>query len=288
MKTSTPTFHLAEWFGEERAIEMIASAGFDAFDYSIYSMCRFNWKENAPIIIEEHPLYKSDYVKHVRHLKQVAHDEGIRCNQTHAPFPLFNPFIESLMKKSIEVTAEIGGEIVIIHPDKSFGIEGNIEAYNKLLPFAKEHGVKIATENMFDWREELGHAVPKACGTVESFTAHLNAIKDPYFVACLDLGHAEMMKDGTCAVDLIKAIGNRLKALHIHDNDKTHDNHQIPFSMSIDYKPIVKALKEVGYNGYFTLEADSYTGALGKENAVKSQIDLKKSLDKLIELYENV
>ena len=37
-----------------------------------------------------------------------------------------------------------------------------------------------------------------------------------------------------------------------------HDSHQIPFSMNIDFTAVVNALKETGYKGYFTLEADAY------------------------------
>ena len=33
-------------------------------------------------------------------------------------------------------------------------------------------------------------------------------------------------------------------------------NHQIPFSMSIDYPPIVAALKEIGYDGPLTIERE--------------------------------
>ena len=57
---------------------------------------------------------------------------------------------------------------------------------------------------------------------------------------------------------MIRALGHRLQALHIHDNDRWHDSHQIPFSMSIDFAPIAAALKEIGYKGWFTLEADYY------------------------------
>mgnify|MGYP002513530294 CR=1 FL=1 len=54
-----------------------------------------------------------------------------------------------------------------------------------------------------------------------------------------------MRGSGTSAVAMIQALGSRLQALHIHDNDKHHDSHQIPFSMNIDFVPIVKALKQI-------------------------------------------
>lgn len=65
-----------------------------------------------------------------------------------------------------------------------------------------------------------------------------------------------MKGSDTTAVEMIEALDYRLQALHIHDNDRWHDSHQIPFSMVIDFEPIVKALKRINYKGYFTLEAN--------------------------------
>jgi sugar phosphate isomerase/epimerase len=61
----------------------------------------------------------------------------------------------------------------------------------------------------------------------------------------------------TTAPEMIRALGNRLQALHIHDNDRWHDSHEIPFSMNIDWESTVKALVDVDYKGYFTLECCS-------------------------------
>ena len=58
---------------------------------------------------------------------------------------------------------------------------------------------------------------------------------DPSFVACLDLGHAEMKGAGSGAAAMIRALGPKLEALHIHDNDKIHDSHQLPFSMKATF-----------------------------------------------------
>lgn len=76
--------------------------------------------------------------------------------------------------------------------------------YNQLLPFAKDYGVKIATENMWNWNVQKDEAKFASCSNPESFNAHLDAINDPYFVACLDLGHAEMRGLDTSAVEMIE------------------------------------------------------------------------------------
>ena len=114
----------------------------------------------------------------------------------------------------------------------------------------------------------------------------MDAVNDDFFVACLDIGHAEMKGSETTAVEMIKALGSRLQALHIHDNDKLHDSHQIPFSMSIDFEEIVRALNEVKYNGYFTLEANKYVLDYTKENVFDAVKNLAKSVKKLSYMYE--
>ena len=119
--------------------------------------------------------------------------------------------------------------------------------YFELLPFAKEHGVKIATENMYDWDSSLNHSVFAACATCEGYLEMLKAVDDEDFVACLDIGHAEMEGSGDGAANMVRALGSKLQALHIHDNDCLHDNHQLPFTMNIDFAPIVQALKDMGF-----------------------------------------
>ncbi len=285
MKISTEIASAAKLIGEESAIELYAKAGFDAWDFSMFDMCRYDWK-NRCAIRTGHPLAGPDYLSYARKLKEIGLHNGIVCNQSHAPFPVYCPEILSYMKRAIECTAEAGGTICIIHPDNYSSAEKNAEMYLELLPFAKECGVKIATENMWDWDKEKDQASFSACATPEDFNAHLDAVNDPCFVACLDLGHAEMRGLGTTAVEMIHALGSRLQALHIHDNDQWHDSHQIPFSMQMDFEAIVKALKEIGYSGYFTLEADQYLSAYDREHVFEGMCKMKEAAGKLAEMFE--
>lgn len=284
MKISTEIDSIALHIGEEKAVELVAKAGFDAWDFSMFQMCQ---NKNGTLVPTKHPTAQSDYLVFARKLKQIGFDNGIVCNQSHAPFPSSLKNIDHL-KRAIECTAEAGGEICIIHPMNNGTPAENAEMYFELLPFAKEHNVRIATENMWNWSKFFRHSKFAACATPKSFNEHLDAVNDEYFVACLDIGHAEMKGSKTNAEKMIRALGNRLEALHIHDNDKLHDSHQIPFSMNIDFLPIVKALKDIGYDGYFTLEASSYLENMPKENLMNGINDLKNSARKLADMYENL
>ena len=285
MKTSTEIASAALHVGEEKAIEYIAKAGFDAWDFSMFHIFPYDWSRGE-FSSSDHPLAGRDYLAVSRKLKQVGLNSGIVCNQSHAPFPTAGRNFSDFLKRAIECTAEAGGQICVIHPDNHKSPEENAEIYLGLLPFAKECGVKIAAENMWNWDSEKDESCFAACATPESFCVHLNAVSDDNFVACLDIGHAEMRGSGTSAVGMIEALGDKLQALHIHDNDKWHDSHQIPFSMDIDFEPVVRALKNIGYSGYFTLEADYFLPKYTGENVFDGILELSKSARRLADMFE--
>lgn len=287
MKISTEIGSIARITGMEKAVELCAKAGFDAWDFSLTDMCKFDWSTRLPLE-NNHPLAGKDYLKFARQLKQIGLDNGIHCNQSHAPFPVFVPIVRDALKRAIECTAEAGGEICVIHPDNDKTPEENGEMYAEILPFAKSCGVKIATENMWNWDKEKDESTFAACATGEDFKKHIDVLNDDYFVACVDLGHAEMRGSGDGAVNMIKTLGHRVQALHIHDNDRWHDSHQIPMSMDVDFDGIIKALKEIGYSGYFTLEANGYMKAYNEDNVFEGVVKLKESARKLAEMFEQL
>ena len=284
LKISTEIGSASKIIGEEKAVELVAKAGFDAWDFSMFAMCKYDWASQK-LFENNHPLAGNDYLAFARRLRQIGLDNGIHCNQSHAPFPTSCGPIRSYMKRAIECTAEAGGKICIIHPDNRKSAEENSEMYLELIPFAKEHGVKIATENMWCWDDEKDQSCAAACSSPESFCSHIDVVGSEWLVACLDIGHAEMRGSDTSAPEMIKALGSRLHALHIHDNDKWHDSHQIPFSMDIDFDAVVRALRDIDYKGYLTLEADRYLSAYTPENIADGINKLAESAKKLSVMY---
>jgi sugar phosphate isomerase/epimerase len=284
MRISTEINSIAKIIGAERAIESLGKVGFDAWDFSMFQMCQRDRATNT-VIPTDHPLSSANYLAYARKLKQIGLDNGIICNQSHAPFPTSAIGIMPYLKRAIECTAEAGGKICIIHPANNKSAEENAEMYFELLPFAKECGVKIATENMWNWNKETDESCFAACATSESFLAHINAVNDDFLIACLDIGHAEMRPSGSGMVPMIHALGKHLQALHIHDNDLKHDDHALPFTMSIDFVAMIQALKEINYQGDLTLEADH----VSRYDAANVQIgitELYEVAKRLKEMFE--
>ena len=285
MKISSEIFAIAEIVGEQQALVSMGKAGFDAWDFSMFDMCQFDWNRQCAIPTS-HPLAGKDYLAFARELKKIGLDNGMVCNQSHAPFPTHCPEIRGFYQRAIECTAEAGGQICVIHPDNYSPAEKNAEMYQELLPFAKGCGVKIATENMFNWDSEKDESVFAACASAESFLEHLNAVNDPNLVACLDIGHAEMRGAGGGAVRMIHALGKHVQALHLHDNDRWHDSHQIPFTVGIDFAPIVQALKDIGYQGYFTLEASNCMQGYTNHQVDARVAEMAAAARRLAEMFE--
>lgn len=289
MKTSTEIGSFASIVGEERAVEYVARAGFDGWDFSLFPMCRYYWGGKT-YNETDHPLSGREYLQFARRLKQIGLDNGIVCNQSHAPTPTRYPEALSWMMRAIECTAEAGGSICVIHPDTSKSVQENAEMYLKLIPFAEQCGVTIATENMWSWDKEKDEATVTSCTTAASFCEHIDAVNSDRLVACVDLGHAQMRGCQTSAVELIHALGDRVQALHIHDNDQWHDSHQIPFSMDINFDPIVKALVDIGYSGWFTLEADCHLKGCAPDavfDGVKRMAAATRKLAQMFEQYQS-
>lgn len=287
LKTSTEIRSIANKVGEEKAVELVAAAGFDAWDFSMLAMVKYNWSTNqcSP---SSHPLAGSGAYAFARKLRKIGEDCGIVCNQSHAPYPTYCPEIRATYERCIELTAEAGGEICVIHPDNFKGAEENAEMFFELLPTAKACNVKIAVENMWCWSNETHSASFAACCNPKSFSEHLNVVNDDHFVACLDIGHAELFGLNTSAVEMINALGSHLQSLHIHDNDKKSDCHLIPFSDSIDFNAVAKALKQSGYSGYLTLEAVSHLNKYDEQTALAGVTELAESAKKLAKMIDEV
>lgn len=273
--TSTEITSAKRIVGEERAVEIVAKAGFDAWDFSMLDITN-----------PEHPVRQKDYIKYVKHLKRIGEDNGIHCNQSHAPCPTHKPEIWDLQKLAIECTAEAGGKICVIHPLRNDPYEENANKYRELLPFAKDCGVKIATENMWNWDDVKDQAFEWACSTHKTFKELVEYVNDPYLIACVDVGHAEMRGLNTSCDKLIRALGKHCQALHIHDNDLWHDDHTIPGKGLIDFNKMLDALVDINYDGYFTLEAYRYADGRTKDNLLDAFKELSVAVRKLANNFE--
>lgn len=251
MKLVTMTRTCATRFGDTQAIKMIKDAGFDGYDFSMFEHNQRFWDSDG-------------WQKYAENLRNTADKTGIPCLQMHAPCPTMRTIedvipLEKTFLRAIDIAEILGCKMLVVHPGSFLSAQENKKyIYDKILPRAKEKGVNIAAENMFKWKDATEtETVPSACGTAKDFIEHLDLIKDKNFVACMDVGHAEMVNcEGS--VNIIRALGKRIGCLHVHDNDLFNDLHTFPFCGKINWVEVAKALKDIGYGGHFTFEADAF------------------------------
>ena len=258
------TTSCASKFGEEKAIEIIAKAGFDAVDYCMLDLDK-----------EDYVLNSDSYKAHALKLVEVAKRNNVYFNQGHAvgyiPHENHDIVIKKLIEKNsraIEISGIMGIRTLVIHPvafgnyigREEYVFEKNMQYFKGLLPYAEEHGVKLACENMWCSDKRKKVTTGGVCGNPFEHARYIDEINHPLLVACIDVGHCSL--SGREASDCIRVLGDRLGALHIHDNDYLDDMHTLPGLSEINFNEIMKALKDIDYKGDFTLETDHFFDSL--------------------------
>ena len=264
MQTGMPTSLILRTFGPERGAAAIREAGFDAVDYSEPIFC-YQAYEGV------YTLPEKQFEAHFIPDRDALRRAGLRVRQVHAPYHTIpddereTEFMRAAIRRAIHAAAVVDGEYLVIHPAQPMHWMTDTDprgtrAYNKalfeeLLPIARAEGIRLALENM------PGAGIP--CGTPESHLDYIDMMGDPeYFTACLDTGHANFSRVD-CAY-WVRALGPRLRCLHVHDNHGNLDEHLLPHLGNIAWEPFHQALHRIGYDGVYSLE-DSFCSSFRSE-----------------------
>lgn len=249
------TFHKAGYgrYGEN-AYEKIRELGFDTSDLDI---CE------TDLEIYTLPQAKSDEI--ILKEKALADKAGIKIHQVHGPwrYPPRDATKEDRDERfekmciSMRATALIGCKYWVIHPLMPFGTSDrdtpnatitrqiNLEFFKKLVQEAKRYGVIICLENM--------PMLDFSISTPAEILSLVEEINDDHLQICLDTGHVNAFRELDVAEE-IKRLGKRIRVLHVHDNVSAKDLHALPFFGAIEWKSVVRALKEIGFDGSFSVE----------------------------------
>ena len=199
MRISTTTDIVAQRLGEEQALILLARAGFDSVDYSLFN--------NPP----DHSCWTDPgFHDNIRRLRRVGQEHGIGFGQVHAPFPSqgkdagTDRKILACLTASIQVTGLLGCPYVVIHPiipeDCKYrsghekALEQNLALYRRLIPIARDNGVRIGLENMFSYDPKARRICPTCCSDADEMVQYMDLLDDT-MVACLDTGHANLTGD---------------------------------------------------------------------------------------------
>jgi sugar phosphate isomerase/epimerase len=155
-------------------------------------------------------------------------------------------------KHCLEIFAAIGVKWMNLHPDRHapfhprhYVIEQNLKSIRELIPFARECGIGLMIEN-----------VPGEFNSRAQLADILDA--EPNVGLHLDIGHCNLLVPANTAVEIINAYGQRVRHVHLHDNNGGAADLHLPLGTgSLDYAVALKALQTVGYDATITLEVFS-------------------------------
>lgn len=258
----------------DEAFCMIHEAGFDCVDINIDSFLK-----NTDLYAGKlNGFFSEDINNLLQYFMQyrMAMDKyGIKASQMHAPYPVRvegrgkqNDYMQGeVIPKSLVIAEVLGVPWVVVHPfkmqykyNKMTEFNTNIEYFKMLVPILKQCNVGICFENLY---EGLGERlVEGVCADPEEAVRYIDTLNEyagqELFGFCLDAGHLQLVKRDP--VEFIHTMGNRLKALHLHENDAKGDLHQLPYSFGDDaasgqdWNALINALKDIGFSGTLSFE----------------------------------
>lgn len=222
--------------------------------------------------------------------REGARAAGVTINQMHMPYPIFVPtgersqndyLFHEVAPKSVKLCAFFDCPYLVVHGFKMARFLGSEEAewertqafLDSIAPLAKELGVVLCIENLYE--RTGGHIIEGPCCDAKKAAERIDRMNEKYRAQvlgfCFDTGHANLV--GLDPSRFITTLGNRIKVLHIHDNDGISDLHQIPFTFtktrenraSTDWDGFVSGLKQISFDGVLSFETAPVLSAFPKQ-----------------------
>lgn len=163
--------------------------------------------------------------------------------------------------RHIDISAAIGAKTVVVHPGqdisftesaKSSLYSKNVDGFRRLAEHAGEKGLRIGIENMHD---APGRPGMRAFGVYANEILELiDSIGLENVGIIIDTDHTSRQKLDPAV--FIREAGKKLFGTHMSDCDGTGAvvTHRTPGAGTVEWPGVVKALKDIGYDGLFNLE----------------------------------
>ncbi len=264
-------------YGAKKAYTMLREAGFEAIDWSLYLAWDFNKVKTAEKLENLCIFEKSQEEIAAYYAEELAaiRESGLEIAQAHSPFPCYAPnrpdileYAITLYQNMIPFLDSVGCKYLIVHGvSKNEWMDEltpasmeamNMRLYESLIPTLKQcKNLTVCMENLFTTHLKL------ARGYWEGHCSNPNAAADMIdrlnekagkkcFGLCLDTGHLNLLRKPFYS--FIPILGDRIVALHIHDNLQLADSHLMPYMGSVRWRDLVPELKVAGYKGDISFE----------------------------------
>ena len=224
----------------EDAIRRLAGIGWRYFEFYSVHMAGMNKRK--------------DPEKHFSALRELCEKLGVSILAAHDNTQGVPP------ERFMQWAQILGAKTVVLHPRVEETKEQNLEMLKGWARWAARFEIRVAVENMHDMIPDI--AGRRAFGATPSELLWLAEETNPELVGvCWDVNHAHVQK--LDQYEAIKELGEHL--FHVHVTDTTTDSeeqHLLPFEGKVDWKAVIKALREINYEGLFCLEPGVSVGSL--------------------------
>lgn len=232
----------------EEAVAFAKEAGFEEFDMTL----------PARLYLRE------DWQRELEARGEAVAKAGMRVKYVHLPYdyPVAGDEegwkrYDEAVRRGIDWTRRYGADCAAIHPrtfmtesyDSEREYADTIAFLRPFCEYAHGAGVALAIEIM----RGAGKSAPARIRRFGTDTDDLLRVADALDEGvCWDTGHAQIsMQDPYRS---ILRVGKRLRMVHVNDNFGEDDVHLAPFLGEIPWDDVLRALREVGYDGSMNVE----------------------------------
>lgn len=294
-KVSVNIGYFCKKYGDKGALDFAKSIGADGVDYDL--LCYDDrWEGNLYTRSDE------EITAYFKDLAAYAESIGIEFAQTHGRIKGFvnKPEEDDALIRNARLdclaTKALGAKFCVMHTTTSIWMgkdadpelmhRMNREMYTRILPFAKQYGVIVATETFGDAHASFIDFFGAAKEFIRGYNEVVAASPEyaDYFKVCMDTGHTNKSTrfEGEPSVgELIRTLGSRIVCLHLNDNNTLFDQHKPPMTGLIDWKDVLSALKETGYEGIYNMELgfdQKHFGPAFEEEEARFAVKVMKNL----------
>ncbi|MBR1728401.1 MAG: sugar phosphate isomerase/epimerase [Selenomonadaceae bacterium] len=287
LKLGIQTQHILKDDNLVEGFQMIRNAGFDCVDFSLHQYL-LNVDIYQGRLNNFFDQSIDELEKFFQQHKSAAENAGIKIHQMHMPYPVFvemsknNDYLEKVMAvKSLQICSFLNCKYIVIHGIKLTNFIGSEELewqqtrsfLEKLAPLARELNIIMCVENLYN--STAKHLTEGPCCNAKKMIERIDQFNDKFKAEvlgfCFDTGHANLL--GLDFEKFITILGDRLKVLHIHDNDGVRDLHQVPFTFSkhrenpstTDWNGFINGLKNIHFDKVLNFETGSVMNAFPQE-----------------------
>lgn len=215
-------------------------------------------------------------------VKKMAESHGINIWSFHLPFAPrelidISDVEKEKRRKTVEYLSELikmGGSIgvdkFVVHPssepisesERKEKLKCAKESLSKLADVAERFNAVICVEDL-----------PRTCLGNSAEEMKFLTEEDERLKICFDTNHITADKPE----NVIRELKNKIVTLHVSDFDFVDEKHWIPGDGEINWSEVVKALKDIKYNGVWMYEV----GFQSRSGELKLS-DFKKNAEKIL------